>query len=287
MKNFINRIKVNKEYELLLSLLLVIYIATEAILKYYNLGCSTEGCKMTINLIILSENLIYLLGFSFSLFIFILTYLKKYTFISIFLPLGFIFETIIFSYQLKNGLFCIFCFGVWSSLFLLMILNFKNNIYNIIFILFMIISISFSIFILNINYNNNKITKIDKKITFNKKIILLGFETCPYCQKTKKLLNKLNIDFQLFNINEIDMNSFFGYINWDTVPILIIKEDENTYKILKNNLEIEKYINDNLNNNNKIELNNNSLFDNTQSSNLQLLPLEEGCKINEKSNCIK
>lgn len=273
MKNFFKSNKIEK----ILLIWLVFYIGCETILKSFGLGCKTEGCVATSELLNLSEMNILFLGLTFSIVLFISFLQKNKTLFYFILTGGFIFETIIFSYQLKMNLFCIFCFGVWLTIFILFFITAKQKLNS----LLIIGSIIFPIYFLNTQYNH-----LEEK-SFTNKITLLGYYTCPYCKKTKELFEKLNIKYDYINVKKENVGAFFKTIQWNAVPVVVIKEGEDCIRVLKNYENVKQYftkIEEKETNKIKKEVSNQKIIPNN-IFNYQPQQKQEGCSVSKTNNC--
>jgi len=236
--------KIITNYNLSISIFLSLYIGIEFILKSLNLGCKTNGCTATIELVKFSEIQLLSLGLMLSLTLIITSLFKKKDIFIYFLYIGMIFETILFFYQIVSGLFCIFCFGVWITLFILTFLNSKEKINFISYILIIFIAL-----------NTLNFTKVDKnnKIIFQSKYTLLGYKGCPFCEKTKKYFKENNIIYKFIDIKKINASSVFKLTGFKGVPTLVIKENKNKLLFLENNKNIQNYFESSKLNKNKLK----------------------------------
>lgn len=207
-------------------IILFIYIS---IFNFGLLSCSSEGCSISNNLLIFSKETINYLGtiFSISLFFIYLVfkYSKKEFFISLYRNILFsalIFETIIFIYQLKNNIFCPYCLGVFSSLWFFSFFALKDRLITLIIFL---VSISIAIFSINTSFSNDSIKE---------DITLITSKTCSHCKKVKEEFSKQQIKYQEI---EAEKSSLLTTMNINTVPVLIKKESYG-YRIIKGEKQI-------------------------------------------------
>jgi len=56
---------------------------------------------------------------------------------------------------------------------------------------------------------------------------LIQSPTCPHCKKVKKYMHENNIEFTKIDIKEIEAQHFATFINFKSIPILVIKEGKN------------------------------------------------------------
>lgn len=56
---------------------------------------------------------------------------------------------------------------------------------------------------------------------------LIQSPTCPHCKKVKKYMHENNIDFTKIDIAEIEAQHFATFLNFKSIPILVIKEGKN------------------------------------------------------------
>lgn len=274
MKQYLYSIKPT----LLISIIFSLYILSELIFTLLDIGCQTSGCVATKSLIFIPELALLILALFYST---LLIYLQvsKENYLNLFKLLvfsGLLFETLIFAYQLKNNLFCIFCFGVWTQLILLSLFTFKEQVFYIILPLFVII---FGINVLNtdIVYTNK-----EKNIVFQSEITLLGYEDCPFCKQTKEYLNTNKIKYDYIDTKKHDVSQFLRFVNWDTVPVAIFKKGEKTFIIKKGFDEIKKEIETN-----KQPFNNLNLLPKTLTTQKSIFEetnkdKEDNCKIDEQ-----
>lgn len=208
-----------KRIDFYISLLLVLYVGIEFILKLLNSGCQTDGCLATVGLVKIPEMAVITLGLFYTCILLGLNYLKKENLFNIWLFLGISFETLIFSFQLKNDIFCIFCFGFWSFLFILAILKLKEKL-----LLFGVLGA--------IIFGNLILQDKTETIVFTESITLLGSQTCPRCEAVKVYFKENNIQYKYIDIDKKNVNNFLGMFEWDSIPVLIKKEN-NIITLLK------------------------------------------------------
>jgi glutaredoxin len=202
-----------------IPLFLVFYVGIEFVLKLFDSGCQTEGCLATAELVKIPEIAVVALGLFYATVLFVLSALRREKLFSVWLFVGIVFETMIFSFQLKNDVFCIFCFGFWSFLFILAILKLKEML-----LLFGVLGA--------VIFGNMILQEKHQTITFKEPLTLLGSESCPRCEAVKVYFKENDIPYTYIDIDKENANAFFGMFEWNSIPVLIKKEN-NSITILK------------------------------------------------------
>ncbi len=128
-----------------------------------------------------------------------------------------LFETIMLGYQyFASPEMCKFCMGIYA--FLLVILLLSSRKYFAIAIP-AVISLVMALSFLAIPNASSFVTKDGT--------YLLQSESCPHCKKVKAYMNENNIEFTKIDIENIEAQHFATFLNFKSIPILIIKEGKN------------------------------------------------------------
>lgn len=179
-------------------------------------GCTTDGCKATADLIVITEMQLNILGLMFAVALFLLRNKKN-----LFNPLllsGFIFETMIFAYQLKSGIFCIFCFFVWFLIFIMVVNSFREKLIQP-FMIFATIIVATAI----LKENTLSTTSVFSE---NSPSIITAAD-CQYCMELKDFLIENNLEYTEIAIEENpSLVGFLNNLDMKTVPVLVKKEKQ-------------------------------------------------------------
>lgn len=203
--------------------------------------CQSEGCEVSKNLLQIEQTDLYYVAIAafFVLLLVGLNILKKdshnlkmfYKF-SIFTIM--MCETILLSYlYFKSGTLCITCFIFYALVIVnYLLLDIKtHHIYIIPFIV-----ISFGILDLNLNDQSNA--------SLSSKYTLLQSEKCEHCKKIKEYLQEHTIVYKKEDYS--DYSGLFSSLNITKIPVLIVKNNENSLLILNGVSEITNYLNTNV-----------------------------------------
>ena len=218
---------------IILPILFLLYIAGETYLKLNHSSlCHSTGCELAGAL--LNFDAIYLnyVGIFAALTIIILgilSYKKIIPEVLFFIVLisSLLFESILLGYQFfASPEMCKFCMGIYG--FLTAILFVSSRKYFLIAIP-AVISLLMALSFLAIP-NASAVIKQDGTY-------LLQSESCPHCTKVKTYMNENNIDFTKIDIQDIEAQHFATFLNFNTIPILILKEGKNI-KIINGDQDI-------------------------------------------------
>lgn len=265
--------------------------------------CETNGCSITKTLLNIEQEYLYLIAiFTYTILIFIGSILRKYYFDFMVKLFDFILfnvlicETILISYlYLKTGEICLICTGFYILVLLNYVcfnLTFKSNM-KILSVFFIIVTLS--LIKLEDNVQEGKINNSDNKY------ILLQSEKCEYCNKVKEYLKDNNIEYT--KEDYIKYKELMNNLDFNVIPVLIIKNSKENIQILNGYKEILKYFNENNNKNikeqkestlinfNSYNLNNSSQLKEIDSFNINNINKNndtEGCsvqKLEQETNC--
>jgi glutaredoxin len=209
--------------------------------------CGAVGCKLAGEL--LEVKSIYLNYFgmvgAFLLTLFGYLSIKDERYEPIFYTLIFgalAFESTIIGYQFfANPLLCIFCLGVFGTLFLIALLSFPKRA---VIFLTIVGAVMAALSILSI-------TKTQSFISGDGKY-LIASPTCPHCKKVKKYLKEHDIDYITLPIKEASSRSYLRYMGISSIPVWIERKghetkvvvgDENIISLLEgdeNRADVEK-----------------------------------------------
>jgi glutaredoxin len=149
----------------------------------------------------------------------LLTYKKKIPQLLFFVVLvaSLLFETVMLGYQyFASPKMCAFCMGVYGFLVVILLLTARRYALAVIpSVIAVLMALSF----LAIPASK---TFIEKDGTY-----LIQSPTCPHCKKVKKYMHENNIDFTKIDIAEIEAQHFATFLNFKSIPILVIKEGKN------------------------------------------------------------
>jgi len=219
-----------------LPLLLLGYIATETYLKLQHTSlCGEVGCKLAGEL--LNFNALYLNYFGlagvFVLMILGFLSLKNKFYEALFfigLYGAIAFEATILSYQfVANPEPCIFCLGIFSSLLLIAL---TSNIKHFAITLATVLAIFVGLNTLAVTKNKTFATEVGN--------YLIQSETCPHCKKVKAYLAEHNIPYTPISTQEASARSFLKFVGTSSIPVLIIKE-KNESRLLTGDKKIIEY----------------------------------------------
>ena len=218
---------------IVLPILFFIYIAVETYLKLNHSSlCETSGCQLADALLRFDSIYLNFIGMASAIAIIlvgILSYKEKISEKLFFLVVGasLLFETIMLGYQFfASPEMCIFCMGVYA--FLLVILLLASPKY---FGITMIgaISVFMSLSFLSI--------PSPKPYLIENGNYLLQSENCGHCRKVKEYMNENDIKFTKIDIGEIEAQNFATFLNFKTIPILLVKDGPNI-KIINGDKDI-------------------------------------------------
>ena len=219
-----------------LPLALLVYIAVETWAKLHHTSiCGSTGCKLAGQLLVFPSIYLNYMGLAAAFGIMVLGGLslrngafEKLFFIALYSALGF--ETIMFAYQfLVNPEPCIFCGGVYGSLFLIALASRPR------YLLYALPGIA----ALWIALATLAIPKNAPLITDNGRY-LIHSETCPHCKKVKAYFAEHNITYIPVSVRETNARAFLKMLNIASIPVLVTREGDRTV-ILKGDEPILKH----------------------------------------------
>ncbi|NEW60031.1 hypothetical protein GSY74_01935 [Sulfurovum sp. bin170] len=203
-----------------LPALFFVYIAVETLLKLnHSTLCESAGCLLADNLLWFDSIYLNFMGLADALIILAIGWLsykrairEKLFYLVLFASLAF--ETILIGYQyFVSPEMCIFCMGVYAFLVVIMLLSAKKYFLMVVpVIASVVVALSF--------------LTIPKSEAFviEDGNYLVQSPTCTHCKKVKDYLNENNISFTKLNIDDIEARNFATFLNFTTIPILIVKE---------------------------------------------------------------
>ncbi len=202
-----------------LPTLFFIYVSTEAILKlFHSTLCKSTGCLLADSLLRFDSIYLNFIGVFDALAILIvgiLSYNKKISEKLFFIVVisSLLFETIMLGYQyFASPEMCKFCMGVYTFLVIITLLSTKKYFLMVVpAVISLIVALSF--------------LAIPKSAPFVIKDgnYIIQSSTCPHCKKVKSYLKEHHIDFKKLNIDDIEARNFATFLNFKTIPILVIK----------------------------------------------------------------
>jgi len=218
---------------IVLPILFFIYIAVETYLKLNHSSlCHTSGCQLAGALLRFDSIYLNFIGMASAIAIIlvgILSYKEKISEKIFFLVVGasLLFETIMLGYQFyASPEMCVFCMGVYA--FLLAILLLASPKY---FAITMIgaTSVFVSLSFLSIS--------TPKPYLSGDGNYLIQSENCGHCRKVKEYMHEHDIKFTKIDIEDIEAQNFATFLNFKTIPILLVKEAD-TIKIINGDKDI-------------------------------------------------
>ena len=221
-----------------LPALFFIYVTAEAILKlFHSTLCLSTGCLLADNLLRFDSIYLNFIGVFDALLILIigiLSFNKKVSEKLFFLILvaSLLFETVMLGYQFyASPEMCKFCIGVYTFLVTITLLSTGRYF-------LMVAPLAISIF------TALSFLAVPKSATFVKDNgnYLIQSPTCPHCKKVKEYLKEHNIKFTKLSIDDIEARNFATFLNFKTIPILIIKDNKDV-KIINGDKNIIEFFN--------------------------------------------
>ena len=217
--------------------LFLIYVSVEAVLKvFHSTLCESTGCLLADSLLRFDSIYLNFIGVIDALAILlfgILSYKKKVNEKLFFIVLisSLLFETIMLSYQyFASPEMCKFCMGVYAFLVIITLLASKKYFLMVIpAVLSIIVSLSFLAIPKSTSFINGDGNYLIQSVT------------CPHCKKVKSYLKEHHINFTKLNIDEIEARNFATFLEFKTIPILLIKEGGNVHIINGDKNIIEFY----------------------------------------------
>ncbi len=218
---------------IVLPILFLLYVSGETYLKLNHSSlCESTGCKLADSLLLFDSIYLNFIGVLAALAI-LITGLLAYkrvvhkNFFYIVVGASLLFETIMLGYQYyASPEMCKFCMGVYGFLVIIMFTASRRH-----FLVAMIgaISVFTSLSFLAIPEATSFVTQDGT--------YLLQSKSCPHCKKVKAYMHENNIDFTKIDIERIEAQHFATFLNFKTIPILIVKEGKNV-KIINGDKDI-------------------------------------------------
>ena len=216
-----------------LPILFFSYIAVETYLKLNHSSlCATSGCQLAGALLRFDSIYLNYIGMVSAIAMIVVGILSYREIVSeklFFLVVGasLLFETIMLGYQFyASPEMCIFCMGVYA--FLIAILLSASPKYFAITAMGAV-SVFTSLSFLSVpsaepylNENGN---------------YLIQSKSCKHCKKVKSYMRAHDINFTKIDINDVEAQNFATFLNFKTIPILLIKDGSNI-KIINGDTDI-------------------------------------------------
>jgi len=208
---------------IIIPALFLLYIVGDTYLKLNHSSlCHSTGCELASAL--LNFDAIYLNYFGIFaalsiLLLGILSYKKVIPEVLFFIVLisSLLFETIMLGYQFfASPEMCKFCMGIYGFLATILLTSSRKYFTMVIpAVIALLMALSF--------------LAIPKASAFVTKdgTYLIQSPTCPHCKKVKEYMHKNNIDFTKIDIQDIEAQHFATFLNFNTIPILVVKEGKN------------------------------------------------------------
>ena len=218
---------------IVLPILFFIYIAVETYLKLNHSSlCETTGCQLAGALLRFDSIYLNFIGMASAIAIIIVGLLSYREIISeklFFLVVGasLLFETIMLGYQFyASPEMCVFCMGVYA--FLVVILLLASPKY------FAITAIGAISVFTSLSFLEVPSAKPYLGDNGN---YLIQSENCSHCRKVKAYMKEHDIKFTKIDIGDIEAQNFATFLNFKTIPILLVKEGEKV-KIINGDKDI-------------------------------------------------
>lgn len=262
---------------LILPIITLIYLLINFYMIKHNITlCETDGCSLTKSFLKIDVSVLYTLSIIIYFFMIASYLLKLKSLFNMFLFNVFVAESIlIFLFYKQTGEFCLIClcfyFLVLSNLLFILFTN-KKEYFSVTLLLFSLI-INFIVLDTKILPNNKNINTIITPI--EKKYTILGTETCVYCNKLKEKMKTLNIEYDVRDYH--DYENTLKLLNIKNIPVLLIKEEKNNFKIIYGEDIIDKELSKTNNEKKQIEDTNEK-----QNVFLNQFLTKDGCSIIEK-----
>ena len=208
---------------IVLPILFFIYIAVETYLKLNHSSlCETSGCQLADALLRFDSIYLNFIGMASAIAIIVVGLLSYRGIISeklFFLVVGasLLFETIMLGYQFfASPEMCIFCMGVYAFLIVILLLaSAKYFAITAIGAISVFVSLSFL-----------AIPSAKPYLTENGNYLLQS-ENCGHCRKVKEYMSEHDIKFTKIDISDIEAQNFATFLNFKTIPILLVKDGQN------------------------------------------------------------
>ncbi len=203
-----------------LPILFFIYILTEMVLKLNHMSiCETTGCLLADNLLKFDSIYLNFMGLLDASLILVTGWLghknKKYAkifYLVVFASL--LFETVLLGYQyFVSPEMCKFCMGVYAFLVLIALLS--SRIY------FAMVLPAVASVVMALSFLSLPKSEV---FVINDGNYLIQSPTCEHCKKVKTYLKDNDTVFSKINIDDIEARNFATFLDFKTIPILLIKE---------------------------------------------------------------
>jgi len=220
-----------------LPILFFIYIAIDTFLKLNHSSlCESTGCALADNLIWIDGIYLNYMGMFTAFVLAVLGLLsykekvsKKLFYMILFAALSF--ETLLLGYQyFVSPEMCKFCMGVYGFLFTITILSTPPRY--LVMIIPAIIAVITALSFLNLPKSEAFVVKNGN--------YLIQSPTCPHCKKVKEYMHKENISFEKIDIEGVEAQNFARFMNFNTIPILLIKNGKKV-QIINGDKDIIKF----------------------------------------------
>ncbi len=207
-----------------LPVLFFIYIAVETFLKLnHSTLCASSGCKLADNLIWFEGIYLNYMGLATAFVLIVLGWLsykgavgRKLFYMVLFAAL--FFETVLLGYQFfASPEMCKFCMGIYGFLFLMTVLSAPPRY--LLMIIPAIISLLIALSFLNIPKS--------KAFMIGDGNYLIQSASCAHCKKVKEYMNAENLSFKKIDIERVEAQNFATFMNFKSIPILLVKNGKN------------------------------------------------------------
>jgi glutaredoxin len=255
-----------------LPILFFIYIAIETFLKLNHSSlCESSGCQLAGNLLWFESIYLNYMGLLSALTLLVLGYMGYYKKISerfFFLVLfaSLLFETVLLGYQyFVSPEMCKFCMGIYGFLVTMMLLASRRY--------FLMVLPTVGAVIMALSFLNMPTSEAFVTQDGN---YLIQSPSCNHCKKVKSYLTEEKIAFKKLDIDEVEAQNFATFLNFNTIPILLIKEGKNV-QIINGDSNIIEFFKEKKRNPEEIVIEESITIDTGSSSSLFDGVSDEGC----------
>jgi glutaredoxin len=182
--------------------------------------CASTGCELAGTLIWFEAIYLNYMGMATALALILLGWLSYNEMVSrklfyMVLLSALFFETVLLGYQyFVSPEMCKFCMGVYGFLFTMTLLSAPKRY--LLMIIPAIIAVVTALSFLNLAKSEAFVVKDGN--------YLIQSVSCPHCKKVKEYMGKEGISFEKIDIEQIEAQNFAKFMNFKTIPILLIKD---------------------------------------------------------------
>lgn len=270
---------------IILPVITLVYLLINFYMVKHNITlCQTDGCSLTKSFLKIDVSLLYTLSIIVYIFMIISYLLNLRSIFKLFLFNVFVAESIlIFLFYKQTGEVCLVCLCFYSLILINLLFLLFSNKKEYFSITLLLVSLIINFIILETKILPNKINNNILIEPISKKYVIIGSETCSFCNKLKSKMNELNIEYEVRDYHNYE--NTLKLLNIKNIPVLLIKDDETNFRLIYGEETISKEMFKTSNKN--IEKESSSTKDNSQDVFLNQFLTKDGCSIieNNKENC--